>query len=172
MKSRSFPCKLHGEKSLFGVFEIIFQGLEKFYGKLWKLVDNFPPKNFIHHTYGFDDPNTPPKCAAFKQFVLVFLVKINTIGLVEYLGLVEQKMFKRVWQVVETILFASKITFFVETCENFEYLISFRILLVQVEENYTKNNDLQYFSFQIKIANAILHADKVLQRRGALRDSL
>ena len=32
-------------------------------------------------------------------------------------------MFKRVWQVVETIFFASKITFFVETCENFEFFI-------------------------------------------------
>ena len=81
-------------------------------------------------------------------------------------------MFKRVWQVVETIFIASKITFFVETCENFEFFIFFRILLVQLEENYTKNNDLQYFLFQIKIANAILHADKVLQQRGALRDSL
>ena len=52
-------------------------------------------------------------------------------------------MFKRVWQVVETIFFYSKITFFVETCENFEFFIFFRILLVQVEEKYTKNNDLQ-----------------------------
>ena len=77
-------------------------------------------------------------------------------------------MFKRVWQVVEKIVVASKINFFVETCENFEFFIFFRILLVQVEENYTKNNDLQYFLFQIKIANAILHADEVLQRRGAL----
>ena len=85
---------------------------------------------------------------------------------------IEQKMFKRVWQVVETIFFASKITFFVETCENLEFLIFFRIFLVQVEENYTKNNDLQYFLFQIKIANAILRADEVLQRRGALRDFL
>ena len=81
-------------------------------------------------------------------------------------------MFKRVWQVVETIFFDSKITFFVETSEKFEFFIFFRILLVQVEENYTKNNDLQYFLFQIKITNAILHADEVLQRRGALRDSL
>ena len=76
-------------------------------------------------------------------------------------------MFKRVWQVVETIFFTSKITFFVETCKNFEFFIFFRILLVQVEENYTKNNDLQYFLFQIKIANAILHTDEVLQRRNA-----
>ena len=53
-----------------------------------------------------------------------------------------KNMFKRVWQVVETIFFASKIIFFVETCENFEFLIFFQILLVQVEENYTKNNDL------------------------------
>ena len=81
-------------------------------------------------------------------------------------------MFKRVWQVVETIFFASKITFFVETCENFEFFIFFQILLVQVEESYIKNKDLQYFWFQIKIANAILHADEVLQRRGTLRDSL
>ena len=81
-------------------------------------------------------------------------------------------MFKRVWQVVETIFFASKITFFVETCENFEFFIFFPILLVQVEENYTKNNDLQYFLFQIQSANTILHADDVYQRRGALRDSL
>ena len=68
-------------------------------------------------------------------------------------------MLKRVWQVVETIFFGSKIIFF-------------RILLVQEEENYTKKNDLQFFLFRIKIANAILHADEVLQRRGALRDSL
>ena len=54
--------------------------------------------------------------------------------------------------------FSSKITFFVETCENFEFFIFFRILLVRVKENYMKNNDLQYFLFQIKIANAILHA--------------
>ena len=63
---------------------------------------------------------------------------------------------------VETIFFASQNTFFVETCENFEFSIFFRILLIEVEENYTKNNDLQYFLFQIKIANAILHADEVL----------
>ena len=81
-------------------------------------------------------------------------------------------MFNRVWQVVERISFASKITFFVETCENFEFFYFFRFSLVQVEENYTKNNDLQYFLFQIKIANAILHADEVLQRWGALRDFL
>ena len=81
-------------------------------------------------------------------------------------------MFKRVWQVVETIFFASKITFFVETYENFEFFIFFQILLVRVEENCTKNNDPQYFLFQIKITNAILHADEVLQRRGALWDSL
>ena len=56
-------------------------------------------------------------------------------------------MLKRVWQTVETIFFASKITFFVETCENFEFFIFFRISLVQVEENYTKNNDLLYFLF-------------------------
>ena len=81
-------------------------------------------------------------------------------------------MFKGVWQIVETIFFASKITFFVETCENFEFFIFFRITLVQVEENHTKNNDLQYLSFQTKIAIAILHADEVVQRRSALRDSL
>ena len=34
-----------------------------------------------------------------------------------------KKMFKRVWQVVETIFFASKITLFVETCENLEFFI-------------------------------------------------
>ena len=94
-----------------------------------------------------------------------FLLSVNQKRL-------SKKMFKRIWQVVETIFFASKITFFVETCENFEFFIFIRILLVQVEENYTKNNDLQYFLFQIKIANAILHADEVLQRRGVLRDSL
>ena len=57
-----------------------------------------------------------------------------------------KKMFKRIWQVVETIFFASKITFFVEIFENSEFIF-FRISLVQVEENYTKNNDLQYFLF-------------------------
>ena len=51
-------------------------------------------------------------------------------------------MFKRVWQIIETIFFASKITFFVESYENFEFFIYFWILLVQVEENYTKNNNL------------------------------
>ena len=76
-------------------------------------------------------------------------------------------MFKRVWQVVETIFFASKITFFVETFKVSNFSFFSRILLVQVKENYTKNNGLQYFFFQIKIANAILHADEVLQR-GAL----
>ena len=81
-------------------------------------------------------------------------------------------MFKRVWQVVETIFFASKIFFFVETCENFEFFIFFRILLVQVEENYTKNNDLQYFLFQIKIANAILHANDALQRHNSAYNTL
>ena len=81
-------------------------------------------------------------------------------------------MFKRVWQVVETILFASKITFFLQLAKISKFSFFFRILLVQVGENYTKNNDLQYFLFQIKIANAILHADEVLQRRGALRDFL
>ena len=90
-----------------------------------------------------------------------FLLSVNQKGL-------SKKMFKRVWQVFESIFFASKITFFVETCENFEFFIFSRILLAQVEENYTKNNDLQYFLFQIKIANAILHADEVLQRRSAL----
>ena len=82
-------------------------------------------------------------------------------------------MFKRVWQVIESIFWPQKsVFFFVETCENFEFFIFFRILLVQVEENYTKNKYLQYFLFEIKIANAILHADEVLQRQGALRDSL
>ena len=46
-----------------------------------------------------------------------FLLSVNQKGL-------RKKMFKRVWQVVETIFFASKITFFVETCENFEFFIS------------------------------------------------
>ena len=60
----------------------------------------------------------------------------------------------------------------VETCDNFEFFIFFRILLVYVEENYTKNKNLQYFLFRIKIANAILHADEALQRRRVLRDFL
>ena len=81
-------------------------------------------------------------------------------------------MFERVWQVVETIFFASKITFFCRNLRKFRIFHFSQILLVQVEENYTKNNYLQYFLFQIKIANAILHADEVLQRRSALRDSL
>ena len=57
-------------------------------------------------------------------------------------------MFKRVWQVVETIFFASKITFFVETRENFEFFIFFRIFLVQVEENYTKSTISNIFRFR------------------------
>ena len=60
-----------------------------------------------------------------------FLLSVNQKEL-------SKKMFKRVWQVVETIFFASKITFFVKTCENFEFFIFFRILLVQVEKNYEK----------------------------------
>ena len=80
-------------------------------------------------------------------------------------------MFKRVWQVVETIFFASKITFLLKLAK-ISIFHFFRILLVRGEGNYTKNNDLQYFLFQIKIANAIFHADEVLQQRGALRDSL
>ena len=52
-------------------------------------------------------------------------------------------MFKRVWQVVEKNFIASKIAFFVETSENFGFFIFFQILLVQVEENYTKNKNLQ-----------------------------
>ena len=72
-------------------------------------------------------------------------------------------MFKHIWQVVETIFFASKITFLLKLAKIANFLFFFRILLVQVEENYTKNNYLQYFLFQIKISNAT---------RGALRDSL
>ena len=81
-------------------------------------------------------------------------------------------MFKRIWQVVEKIFFWLKNHFFCWNLRKFQIFNFFRILLVQVEKNYTKNNDLQYFLFQIKITNAILHADEVLQRRGALRDSL
>ena len=69
-----------------------------------------------------------------------FLLSVNQNGL-------SKKMFKRVWQVLETIFLPQKSLFFVETCKNFELFIFFRILLVQVEENYTKNNDLQYFLF-------------------------
>ena len=80
-------------------------------------------------------------------------------------------MFKRVCKVVETIFLPLKSLFLLNL---WKFLIFhfFRIFLVQVEENYTKNNDLQFFWFQMKIANAILHADEVLQQRGALRDSL
>ena len=81
-------------------------------------------------------------------------------------------MFKRVWHVVEKIFLPQKSLFLLKLAKISNFSFFFRILLVQVEENYTKNNDLQYFLFQIKIANAILHADEVLQRRGALRDSL
>ena len=79
-------------------------------------------------------------------------------------------MLKRIWQVVETFFFCLKNDFFCRNLRKFRIFLFFRILLVQ--ENYTKNNELQYFLFQIKIANAILHADEVLQWRGALRDSL
>ena len=48
----------------------------------------------------------------YLQFCL--LLSVNQRGL-------SKKMFKHVWQVVETIFFASIITFFVETCENFEF---------------------------------------------------
>ena len=105
---------------------------------------------------------------------LCFFLSMSQKGL-------SKKMLKRVWQVVEPIFFCLKNHFFywnlkfffVETfVENFEFFIFSQILLVQVEENYTKNNDLQYFLFQMKIANAILHADEVLQRRGALRESI
>ena len=95
-----------------------------------------------------------------------FLLSVNLKGLSK----------KNVWTCLagswNNFLWLKNHLFFVETCENFKFFIFFRILLVQVEENYTNNNDLQYFFFQIKIANAIFHADEVLQRRGALRDSL
>ena len=94
-----------------------------------------------------------------------FLLSVNQKGL-------SKKMFKRVWQVVETIFFASKITFFLLKLAKISNFPFFSDLLVQVEENYTKNNDLQYFLFQIKISNSILHADEVLQRRGDLRNFL
>ena len=81
-------------------------------------------------------------------------------------------MFKRVWQVVETIFLPKKSLFLLELVKISNFSFFFRILLVQVKKNDTKNNGLQYFLFQIKIANAILHAVEVLQRRGALRDSL
>ena len=86
----------------------------------------------------------------FQQHYLqfCFLLSVNQKGL-------SKKMFKRVWQVLETIFLPQKSLFFVETCENFEFFIFFRILLVQVEDKYTKNNNLQYFLFQIKIANVI-----------------
>ena len=56
-----------------------------------------------------------------------FLLSVNQKGL-------SKKIFKRVWQVVETIFFCLKNNFFVETCENFDFFIFFRILLVQVEK--------------------------------------
>ena len=95
--------------------------------------------------------------APFQRHYLqfCFLLAVNRKGL-------SKKLFQLARQVVETIFFASKITFFVEICKNFEFSFFFWILLIQVEENYTKNNDLQYFLFQMKIANAILHADEVL----------
>ena len=64
-----------------------------------------------------------------------FLLSVNQKGLSE-------KMFKRVCQVIETIFFASKITFLLKLAKISNFSFSFRILLVQVEENYTKNNDL------------------------------
>ena len=76
-------------------------------------------------------------------------------------------MFKRVWQVFETIFFASKITFFVETCENFEFFIFFRILLVQVVENYTKNNDSSMAGRSTaynSAYNALLHVTQIFFR--------
>ena len=57
-------------------------------------------------------------------------------------------MFKRVWQVVKTIFFVSKITFFIETWENFEFFIFFQILSVEVEENYTKKTICNIFCFK------------------------
>ena len=81
-------------------------------------------------------------------------------------------MVKCVWQVVGTIFFTQKSLFLLKLAKISNFSFFFRILLVQVEENYMEDNDLQYFLFQIKIANAILHTDEVLQRRGALRDSL
>ena len=81
-------------------------------------------------------------------------------------------MFKRVWQVVETTFLPQKSLFLLKLAKISNFSFFFRIFLVEVGENYTKNNDLQYFLFQIKIVNAILHADEVLQWRGALPDSL
>ena len=72
-----------------------------------------------------------------------------------------KKIFKRVWLVVETIFLPQKSLFLLKLAKISNFLFFFWILSAQVEENYTKNNDLQYFLFQIKIANAILHADKL-----------
>ena len=94
-----------------------------------------------------------------------FLLSVNQKEL-------SKKMFKRVWQVIETIFLPQKSLFLLKLAKISNFSFFFRILLIQVEENYTKNNDLQYFLFQIKIANANLHADEVLQRRGTRRDSL
>ena len=80
-------------------------------------------------------------------------------------------MFLRVWQLVETIFLPQKSLFLLKLVK-IRIFHFFWILLAQVEENYTKNNYLKYFLFQIKIANAILQADEILQQRGALRDSL
>ena len=94
-----------------------------------------------------------------------FLLTVNQKGL-------SKNMFKRVWQVVETIFLPQKSLFLLKLAKISNFSFFFGILLVQVEENYTKSNDLRYFLFLIKIANAILQADEVLQRQGALRDSL
>ena len=75
-------------------------------------------------------------------------------------------MFKRGWQVVETIFLPQKSFFLLKLAKISSFSFFFGILLVQVEENYTKNNCLQYFLFQIKTSNAILHAAEVLQRQG------
>ena len=85
-----------------------------------------------------------------------FLLSVNQKG-------VSKKIFKRVWQVVETIFLPQKSFFLLKLAKISNFSFFSRILLVQVEENYMENNDLQYFLFQIKIANAILHADEVLE---------
>ena len=54
-------------------------------------------------------------------------------------------MFKGVWPVVETIFLPQKSLFLLKLAKISNFFIFFQIFLVQVEENYTKNNYVIFF---------------------------
>ena len=64
-------------------------------------------------------------------------------------------MFKRVWQVVKTIFFCLKNHFFCWNLGKFRIFYFFPDFVGWSRRKLYEKNDLQYFLFQIKIANAL-----------------